>query len=154
MQYATVAFRYRVYVSGFAELTVGRGRRVRLSPIPTGLPRDRRGRSQQLWHPCWPYLVATLPHAAWLSAQPFLHTARPFSYAGVPAKKKWGLAFQRWWWGVYSIFMNGRSGMAIAIRPSHPCNTGTDHVGLSPTRQALLAPSAKRREVLGESHQR
>ena len=37
-------------------------------------------------------------------------------------------------------------------RPSHPCNTGTEHVRLPPTRQILIAPSAKRREVFGESH--
>ena len=30
---------------------------------------------------------------------------------------------------------------------------GTEHVGFSPNRQALLAPSEKRREVLGESHE-
>ena len=38
-------------------------------------------------------------------------------------------------------------------RPSHPYNAGTEHVGFSPTRQTLLAPSAKRREVFGESHE-
>ena len=27
--------------------------------------------------------------------------------------------------------------------PSHPCNAGTEHIGFSPTRQTLLAPSAK-----------
>lgn len=31
---------------------------------------------------------------------------------------------------------------------------GTDHVGFLPTRQALLAPNAKRREVFRESHER
>ena len=51
-------------------------------------------------------------------------------------------------------FMHGRSGMTIWYRPSHPYNVGTEHVGFPPTRQALLAPSAKRREVLGESHER
>ena len=55
--------------------------------------------------------------------------------------------------GVYSILMHGRTGITIAIRPSHPYNAGTEHVGFSPTRQALLAPSAKRREVFGESHE-
>ena len=35
-------------------------------------------------------------------------------------------------------------------RPSHPYKTGTEHVGFSPTRETLLAPSAKRREVFGE----
>ena len=37
--------------------------------------------------------------------------------------------------------------------PSHPCNAGTEHVGISPTRQTLLAPSVKCREVFGESHE-
>ena len=37
-------------------------------------------------------------------------------------------------------------------RSSHPDYSGTEHVGFSPTRQALLlAPSAKRREAVGES---
>ena len=31
--------------------------------------------------------------------------------------------------------------------PSHPCNAGTEHVGFFRTRQALLAPSAKRLEA-------
>ena len=38
-------------------------------------------------------------------------------------------------------------------RPSHPYNAGTEHVGCSPTRQTLHAPSKKRREVFGESHE-
>ena len=37
--------------------------------------------------------------------------------------------------------------------PSHLYNAGTEHVGYSPTRQTLLAPSAKRREMFGESHE-
>ncbi|CAN0487828.1 unnamed protein product [Laminaria digitata] len=37
--------------------------------------------------------------------------------------------------------------------PSHPYNAGTEHVVFSPTRQTLLAPSANRREVFGESHE-
>ena len=49
--------------------------------------------------------------------------------------------------------MHGRSGMTIWCRPSHPYNGGTEHVGFSPTRQALLAPSAKRREVFDRSHE-
>ena len=57
---------------------------------------------------------------------------------------------ERVWGRVYSVLLRGRSRMAIAIRPY---NTGTEHVGLSPTRQTLLAPSAKRREVFGESHE-
>ena len=47
--------------------------------------------------------------------------------------------------------MHGRSRMTIV--PSHPYNAGTEHVGVSPTRQTLLAPSAKHREVSGESHE-
>ena len=54
--------------------------------------------------------------------------------------------------GGYSIFMHGRSRMTIWYRPSHPYNAGTTHVGFSPTRHTLLAPSAKRRDVFGESH--
>ena len=38
-------------------------------------------------------------------------------------------------------------------RPSHPYNAGMEGVGFLPTRQTLLAPRAKRREVLGESHE-
>ena len=36
-------------------------------------------------------------------------------------------------------------------RRSHPYNPGTEHVGLPPTRQTLLAPSAKRRDGGGVS---
>ncbi|CAN0122714.1 unnamed protein product [Laminaria digitata] len=51
------------------------------------------------------------------------------------------------------IIMHGRSRMTI-YRPSHPYNAGTEHVGgFSPIRQASLAPSAKRREVFGDSHE-
>ena len=52
---------------------------------------------------------------------------------------------------MYSIFMH--SVMTIWYIPSHPYYAGTEHVGFSPTRQTLLAPSAKRREVFGESHE-
>ena len=45
--------------------------------------------------------------------------------------------------GGYSL-----SYMAVHRR-SHPYNVGTEHVGVSPTRQIFLPPSAKRREVLG-----
>ena len=49
-----------------------------------------------------------------------------------------------WGWGVgYSIFMQGRSGMTIGYIPSHPYYAGTEHVGFSPTRQTLRAPSAR-----------
>ena len=40
-----------------------------------------------------------------------------------------------------------RSRMAI------PYHVGTEHVGLLPTRQTLLAPTAKHREVLGRMHE-
>ena len=48
--------------------------------------------------------------------------------------------------------MHGRSRTTID-RSSHPYNAGTEHVGYSSTRQTLLTPSAKRREVSGESHE-
>ena len=35
---------------------------------------------------------------------------------------------------------------------SHPYYAGTEHVGFLPTMQTLLAPSAKRRVVFGESN--
>ena len=54
--------------------------------------------------------------------------------------------------GGCSHVMHGRSRKPIH-RPSHPYNVGTEQVGFSPTRQALHAPSAKRREVLGGSHE-
>ena len=50
---------------------------------------------------------------------------------------------------MYSIFMRDRSRMAIDLR----IPTMLEDVGLSPTKQALLAPSAKRREVFGESQE-
>ena len=43
--------------------------------------------------------------------------------------------------------------VVIDHRPSHPYYAGTEYVGFSPTRQTLLAPSEKRREVFGESHE-
>ena len=39
-------------------------------------------------------------------------------------------------------------------RPSHHYNAGTGHVGFSPTRQALRAPSAKHREAFCVLHER
>ena len=39
--------------------------------------------------------------------------------------------------------MHSRSGMTIAVRPSHSYNAGIEHVEFSPTRQTLRAPSAK-----------
>ena len=47
--------------------------------------------------------------------------------------------------------MHGRSRMTIDPITSLQCRT--EHVGFSPARQTLLAPSAKRREVSGESHE-
>ena len=44
-------------------------------------------------------------------------------------------------------FMHNRSRMTIANRSSHPHNVGTEHDGISPTRQTSPALSAKRREV-------
>ena len=38
--------------------------------------------------------------------------------------------------------MNFRSRMVIAIRPSRPYNAGTEHVGLTTTRQTSHAPRA------------
>ena len=43
--------------------------------------------------------------------------------------------------------------VVLGRRPSHSFSAGTDHVGFSPTRQTLLAPGAKRREVLCASHE-
>ena len=43
------------------------------------------------------------------------------------------------------ITIHGRSRMTMD--PRIPTMPGTEHVGLSPTRQTSLAPSAKRREV-------
>ena len=47
--------------------------------------------------------------------------------------------------GGVHIVMYGRSGMTID--PRIPYNARTQHVGFSPTRQTLLAQSAKRRGV-------
>ena len=45
--------------------------------------------------------------------------------------------------------IHGRS--RVTIDPSAPAyNAGTEQVGISPTRQTLLVPSAKHREVLDE----
>ena len=41
----------------------------------------------------------------------------------------------------------------LVRRPSHLYNAGTEHVEFSPTRQMLLAPSVRRREAFGESHE-
>ena len=48
--------------------------------------------------------------------------------------------------------MHSRSLKTIDDKPSPPHNAGTEHVGLSPTRQTSRAPSAKR-EVFGASHE-
>ena len=52
--------------------------------------------------------------------------------------------------GGVHIVMYGRSGMTID--PRIPYNARTQHVGFSPTRQTLLAQSAKRRGVLSLIH--
>ena len=51
--------------------------------------------------------------------------------------------------GVLSLCMAS----VVRPRPSHPYYAGTEHVGFSPTRQTLFAPSAKTSEVFGESHE-
>ena len=38
-------------------------------------------------------------------------------------------------------------------RPSHLYNAETEHVGFSPTKQTFPAPSARRHEVMGDSHE-
>ena len=43
--------------------------------------------------------------------------------------------------------------LSSAAGNSHPYNVGRGECRVSPTRQALLVPSAKRREVFGESHE-
>ena len=48
-------------------------------------------------------------------------------------------------------FVHGRSRMTRD--PSIPTMPGREHVGFSPTRQTMLAPSEKRREMFGESHE-
>ena len=47
--------------------------------------------------------------------------------------------------------MHGRSRMTID--PRTPTMPGRSTSGFSPTKQTLPAPTAKRREVLGESHE-
>ena len=63
----------------------------------------------------------------------------------------WGGKVGRGGGGVYSVCALSKS---YDHRPSYPYYAGTEHVGFSTARQALLAPSAKRREVFGESHER
>ena len=50
---------------------------------------------------------------------------------------------------MYSIFVHGRSGMSID--PRIPTMPGRSASGVSPARQTLLAPSAKRRELCSAS---
>ena len=54
---------------------------------------------------------------------------------------------------MYSIFMHGRSMKIVDPRISTIPGRSMSDVGFSPTRQTLLASSAKRREVFGESHE-
>ena len=49
-----------------------------------------------------------------------------------------------------TIAMHGRS--LSDCSPSHPYNARSEHVGFAPSRQTLLAPSAKRHGVFGESN--
>ena len=57
--------------------------------------------------------------------------------------------------GVYSIFMHGRSGTTVAVvtDPRIPTIPERSMSALSPTRQTLLAPKVKRREVFSESQE-
>ena len=41
--------------------------------------------------------------------------------------------------------------VVVDHRPLHPNNAKTEHVGCSPTRKTSRAPSAKGRELFGES---
>ena len=59
--------------------------------------------------------------------------------AGSQDRKRWGCTQCHAWPWSYDH------------RPSHPYNAGTEPVGFSPTRLTMLAPSAKGREVFGES---
>ena len=47
----------------------------------------------------------------------------------------------------------GGGGVPIDHRPSYLYNAGMEHVGFSPTRRTSRAPSAKRREIIGEWHE-
>ena len=38
-------------------------------------------------------------------------------------------------------------------RPSHPYTVGTEHLGIPPTRQTMLSPSANHRKMSGESRE-
>lgn len=51
--------------------------------------------------------------------------------------------------GVYSCHA---SLWSYGLKRSHPYIAGTQHVEFRPTKQILVAPIAKRREGLGESH--
>ena len=54
-------------------------------------------------------------------------------------------------WECVLFFTHNRSRMTIWCRPSRVYNAGTEHVGFSLTSETPRAPSAKRREVFGES---
>ena len=61
-----------------------------------------------------------------------------------------------WGAGVRAFGRGGEGGEGctqFVHNPAHPYYAATEHVHFSPTRQTLLAPSAKRREVFGESHE-
>ena len=42
----------------------------------------------------------------------------------------------------------------MTVRPSHPYNAGTEHVGFHPPGRHCLHQAAKHRKVFGESHGR
>ena len=46
------------------------------------------------------------------------------------------------------VVVHGRSGKTTR-RPTPPCNTATENVGFSPTRQTWRASSSKRHEGVG-----
>ena len=76
---------------------------------------------------------------------------KPFADDSVILKNSCSLRLKsRGGGGAGTQFVHGRSRMIVDLRPYY---AGTEHIGFSPTMQALLAPSAKRREVFGESHE-
>ena len=56
-------------------------------------------------------------------------------------------------WGVYWVYSRHVWPESYNHRSSHLHNAGTEYVGFSPTRQTVLTPSAKRRQVFGGSHE-
>ena len=72
---------------------------------------------------------------------------------GGSQRRAWGgQSKERGRGGGVLIVINGRSSMTIDPRiPTMPGDG--EHVGCSPTRQTLLAPSTKRRGAFGESYE-